>query len=134
MGGDQALSEFLELVLQIPGAEFSSTVGLWNPVRAVSLRYPMQNHSFHSLTCLLCNVPPSQENPLIAGLWVGCFFDLIIMQSSFILMLLQWCVDTLGCGVLCLESAVGTSFSTLVVTIQAWILEGGWCALQTLTD
>lgn len=27
------------------------------------------------------------ENPLIAGLWIGCLFDLILTQSSFIAML-----------------------------------------------
>ena len=45
-------------LLQIPGADFSNSVGVWNP-----------------------------ENPLIAGLWVGCLFDLIITQMSFIAML-----------------------------------------------
>ncbi len=38
----------------------------------------------------------TQANPLIAGLWIGCLFDLIITQSSFIVMLLTWCVRR-GC-------------------------------------
>eukprot|EP00750_Incisomonas_marina_P030255 INCI744.2.p1 GENE.INCI744.2~~INCI744.2.p1 ORF type:complete len:1099 (-),score=157.51 INCI744.2:1860-5156(-) len=53
-----AADNLVDLLLQIPGADVGSSVGVWNP-----------------------------ENPLIAGLWIGCLFDLILTQSSFIAML-----------------------------------------------
>ena len=59
--GTNATNAFLDLLLKIPGADSSSSPGVWNP-----------------------------ENPLIAGLWIGCLFDLILTQSTFILMVLSW--------------------------------------------
>ena len=52
-----ALLYTLAIITQVPGADTGSSPGVWNP-----------------------------ENPLVAGLWIGCLFDLIITQSTYILM------------------------------------------------
>eukprot|EP00750_Incisomonas_marina_P002694 INCI12562.3.p1 GENE.INCI12562.3~~INCI12562.3.p1 ORF type:complete len:1302 (+),score=187.76 INCI12562.3:246-4151(+) len=59
--GSNASNAFIDLLMMVPGADTGSSPGVWNP-----------------------------ENPLIAGLWIGCLFDLILTQSSFILMVLLW--------------------------------------------
>ena len=60
--GSNVTNAFLDLLLLVPGTESaSSSPGVWNP-----------------------------ENPLVAGLWIGCLFDLILTQSTYIMMVLSW--------------------------------------------